>query len=147
MNESKPPYAMSTYRVLPVRSKQQPDLQSCLYFDWQGEPADPSKLDSYAQGYDTAFVCLQQTTLSSLSVELRDHVAVEGVKLFAAVAKTRHESLQMPSLFMAEERADGNTLVLPVFARSHRSVILVFADKDGALIASADPEIQNSTGV
>lgn len=147
MNDAKPPYAMSTYLVLPVRSKTEPDIQSCLYFDWSGERVDPSKLDSAAQGYKTSFVCLQQTSLARLSVELTDHVAVEGVTLFAAVAKTRHENLQMPSLFLADVRDDGNTLVLPVFAHSHRSVILVFSDKDGVLIASSDPEIKNSTGV
>ena len=147
MSQPNPPFEMSTYKVLAVRSRREPDIQSCLYFDWNGEPVDPSKLDSFAQGYDTAFVCLQQTTLGQLGLDLGDLEAVEGVTLFAAVARTRQAHVQMPSLFLAEPHPGGHTLVLPVFARTHRSVILVFSDAEGRLIASADPEIKNSTGV
>lgn len=150
MTDYSPPYAMSTYLVLAVRSKANPDVQSCLYFTWAGLPVDSDNLQSCAQGYDSAFICLQQATLKELHairpIELAEFEPVDDVRLFAAVAKTRDQSDQLSTLFDAVEKDGRWTLVLPVFSGSSRSVILVFADSVGRLIASSDPEIKNSTG-
>lgn len=150
MTDRMPPYQMATYLVLAVRSKGNPGIQSCLYFTWDGQPVKSNDLDSRSQGYDSAFVCLRQTTLTELNsiqpFESTEFEPVSNLRLFAAVAKTRDQSLQLPTLFNAVEIEGHKTLVLPVFACTCRSVILIFSDAMGGLIASSDPEIKNSTG-
>lgn len=150
MPKRKLPYEMSTYLILPVRKKGHSEIQSCLYFDWSGIQVGPDELQSNAQGFDSAFVCLRQTSLDELkdrgAMLPDDTVAVQDLSLFGAVAKTRDQSFQMPTMFSAVDKDGFKTLVLPVFAGSRRSVILVFADAVGRLIATSDPEIKNSTG-
>lgn len=152
---------MSHYWFAPeVRRKESPQSDSegmakCVFYRHQPDsegihrPLTDLILDSCDE-VDSNFVCLTQVPpdLTRIFKPDRDHEFDSDHYLFAAVAKTHEADLGLINLVRADARG---RVVIPVQADHPRGLILIFARRvAGAvkltLIATADPEIVNSSG-
>ena len=140
-----PSETMSTYYVVPRKPATGDKFEHCDYYTASWQPVSANELDANAQGFTTDFVHLVQPTKDQLVAAGIDPSKVDlDATLFAAVAKTLAVDLLLPNLFIAAAGA----MVVPVAAGTRRGLILVFARQvngiGAQLIASTDPEIQNS---
>ena len=139
--------SMSTYSVVPWKDAN--GLLKCLYFDESNTLVPADQLDCNAQGGTVDFVRLKAHE-GPLPASIGDRYAVvDNATLFAAVVKTRTRGTGLANTYMADSKRG---LVLPVMPLTARSTILIFMLESPAigptysLIATADPEIKNSSG-
>lgn len=131
---------------MPLKGTDPKRLERCHYYDYQWNRLKDPVLDSCTAGYQTDFVQIVQATMPALQSRGIDTSEVDpSLTLFAAVAKTLQGTMLMPNLLNA---ADG-AVVVPVVDGTRRGLILVFSRTTAGilsdLVATADPEIKNST--
>ena len=140
-----PTCSVSTYSVVPYRDSN--GILHCLYLDNTGKSVPPDQLNCAAQGGTVDFLCLQPLPTPVPANIRAAAAAVEGVTLFAAVAKTISDDDGLPNTYLADAQ---QRLVLPVMPNTRRATILIFSLSSAAsgvtgLVATTDPEIKNST--
>jgi hypothetical protein len=137
------PGLMSMYRVVP-QSVSCCGVVRCHYFQEEGTtPLPPgTPLDCKDQGGKLDFLCILQPKVPPVP-------SLPDATLFAAVVKTKtpgdDPSLpELPRIYLAD---NDQRLLLPVYPRMVRQVILIFSRShtEPLLMSTADPEIKNST--
>jgi len=135
---------MSTYSVVPYQDLN--GILRCLYLDADLKCVPANELDCAAQEGKVDFICLKPLGTSVPSNIPATHAVMQSVTLLAAVVKTIKDDDCLPCTYLAD---DQQRLVLPVMPHTRRATILIFsvsnADGVSGLIATADPEIKNST--
>lgn len=139
------PTVLSMYSVLPCKLEN--GIVCCEYWDAEYNRVPANELNCRAQKGNVDFVCLYQPLSTSVPSNVRaECTPLENVTLFAAVVNTIGDNDVLPKIFLAD---DQRRLMLPVMPQTRRAVILIFSLTSGdgvtGLVASADPEIKNST--
>jgi hypothetical protein len=146
---------IASYYVIPV-APGEGSTQNLVYYEafpgaLKWNKVSSKKLNARGQGKNASMIKLAQATAEQIALctDLPRDILDPTANLYAGVARTLEENDELPSVYSLT--TDGY-LIIPVLADTKRGLILLFTKSQGpgsaitGIIASTDPEIQNSVG-